>query len=143
MRHERRAIIDAAMAETKGASGPLQPPRERRRATRHPAKLPAYLEVADDEEQHLGLVENISVSGTVLLTRAVFELADSVLIKLYMPDGIERSASGRVVRSDKVIDDRADVWPYEVAIEFDTPIEFIEEIAGWTEQQVKLGVIKR
>jgi len=134
------------MTASKGGSGLLPPPpkpRDRRRAVRHPAKLAAYLEVADDDEQHLGLVANISASGALVLTRAVFELGDGISMRLYLPQGRAQSATGRAVRSERVLDDRADLWPYQVAIEFDSSSEFGGEIAEWAEQQVKLGIIKR
>jgi len=134
------------MAATKEGSGllpPLPKPRDRRRAERHPAKLAASLEVADDDEQHLGLVANISASGALVLTRAVFELGDGVKMKLYLPQRRALSASGRAVRSERVWDARADLWPYQVAIEFQAGTDFGGEIAAWVDQQVKLGVIKR
>jgi len=133
----------AASKEGSGLLPPLPKPRDRRRAERHPAKLAAYLEVADDEEQHLGLVANISESGALVLTRGVFEIGEGISMKLYLPKGRALSATGRAVRSERVFDDRADLWPYQVAIEFEVGTDFGGEIADWVDQQVKLGVIKR
>ena len=134
------------MVASNEGSGPLPPlpkPRDRRRAERHPAKLAAYLEVVDDDEQQLGLVANISDSGALVLTRAVFELGEGINMKLYLPKGRALSAAGRAVRSERVFDDRADLWPYQVAIEFEAGTDFGGEIADWVDQQVKLGVTKR
>jgi hypothetical protein len=123
---------------------PARPnPLERRKAARHPAKIPAYVETQDDETQHLGLVRNISATGALVLTHAVFEPGENVQMALYLSENGPRSTAGEVMRSQRVIDELAEVWPYEIALRFSEPIDFADEVAQLVEQQVKLGVIKR
>ncbi len=117
---------------------------ERRTASRLIACIPAYLDSKQDEHD-LALIRDVSTTGARLLTRTNLPIGQSVHVELYVRGdaGTPSQATGRVVRSDRRDIALSDVWPWEVAIEFEAPLEDADhEIEALSERQLAMGIIK-
>jgi len=117
---------------------------DRRSFSRQLTCIPAYFESKADP-QDLALIRDVSTSGARLLTRGKLELDETVTLHLYLTETDEpRKASGRVVRVDRRDLNVADVWGWEIGVEFDiaiTPYE--KEIEELCRRQEEAGVLKR
>ena len=118
---------------------------DRRSFSRQLTCIPAYFESKADP-QDLALIRDVSTSGARLFTRGKLELDETVTLHLYLGTESDepRKASGRVVRVDRRDANVADVWSWEIGVEFDiaiTPYE--EEIAELCRRQEQAGVLKR
>jgi hypothetical protein len=117
---------------------------ERRNASRQLSCIPAHIGSKEDTP-HLALIHDVSSTGALLFTRAQLEVDEEVTLSLYLsPDSAPpREASGKVVRVGRRALDRADIWQWEVGVEFHEPIdEYQSEIEDLTERQRKAGVIR-
>ncbi len=116
---------------------------ERRRDPRNFSCIPAYVE-SKDEMQHLALIRDVSPGGARLFLRNKLPVDEVVHLSLYLSgdDDKPRPASGIVIRCEPRQGPR-DVWQFEVAIEFDTPIDdYADEIAELTRRQEDMGLFK-
>jgi hypothetical protein len=118
---------------------------ERRSFSRQLTCLPAHFQSKSDL-QDLALIRDLSASGACLYTRTKLEKDETVTLHLYL--GLEsdepRAASGRVVRVDRRELAVADVWGWEVGVEFDVGIAAYEnEIEELCRRQEAAGVLKR
>ncbi len=117
---------------------------ERRTASRLIACIPTYLDSKQDEHD-LALIRDVSSTGARLLTRTNLSIGLSVHLELYVRGdaGTSSEATGRVVRCDRRDIALSDVWPWEVAIEFEAPLEDADhEIEALSERQLAMGIIK-
>jgi hypothetical protein len=117
---------------------------ERRTSSRLIACIPAYLDSIQDEHD-LALIRDVSTSGARLLTRTKLPVGLSVHLELYVRGdaATPSEVSGHVVRSDRRDIALSDVWPWEVAIEFEVPLEDAHhEIEELSERQLAMGIIK-
>ena len=114
------------------------PPRERRRATRHMACFPAHIDVR--EGAHVALIRNLSVSGALVLVSGEVQADARVELSLYLVGAeVPTLAPGRVVRCERREKDETSEtgvdgdgksgteWPFVLAIEFDSPIANLED----------------
>jgi hypothetical protein len=118
---------------------------ERRASARQLTCIPAHFESRTDP-QDLALIRDVSTLGARLYTRSKLDIDETVTLHLYL--GLEtdepRMASGRVVRVDRRDLALADVWGWEIGVEFDraiTPYE--KEIEALCSRQEAAGVLKR
>ena len=117
----------------------------RRSASRLLACIPAYFESHRDS-QDLALIRDVSVTGARLYTRIRLEVGQEVTLHLYLGKESEppKHAAGRVVRADRRNPALSDVWPWEIGVEFATPIESYEkEIEELCRRQEAAGILKR
>ena len=117
---------------------------ERRTASRLIACIPAYLDSIHDEHD-LALIRDVSSTGARLLTRTKLPIGLSVHLELYVrgDGGTPTEASGHVVRSDRRERAVSDVWPWEIAVEFEAPLEDADhEIESLSERQAAMGIVK-
>lgn len=115
---------------------------DRRRERRDYSCIPAYME-SKDETQYLALIRDVSTRGARLFVQKSLPIGDPVHLSLYLSGQSQdpRPATGLVVRCEP----RAvrEVWQYEIAVEFDAPIDdYAEEIADLTRRQTDMGLFK-
>jgi len=113
------------------------PNSERRAGERHLACFPAYLE-PESREPRLALIRDISTTGALLLTQTAHQPDEKLALKLYV-DGDPnkpRVVRAKVIRFSRCSFDRADVWPYNIAVQF-------EESLGDLQQQVEALAAKQ
>jgi hypothetical protein len=84
---------------------------------RHAARIAGFNETED--EQELALAHNISATGALFLTGAVYEVTEKVKVTLYLPGGKEKTVTGTVKRCERFVPGRAELWQYQVAVRFD------------------------
>lgn len=116
---------------------------ERRRDPRQFSCIPAYVE-SKNETQHLALIRDVSPGGARLFVRNKLPVDEVVHLSLYLSgkDETPRPASGVVIRCEPRSGPR-DVWQYEIAVEFDTPIDdYADEISELTRRQEEMGLFK-
>jgi len=85
------------------------------------------------------------VTGALLLTRAHLNVDEAVGLKLYLSESSRqpRVAAARVVRVEERSPDRAEVWPFSVAVEFDEPLtDCALEIRDLAARQEAIGLPK-
>src|SRR4051812_26973457 len=101
---------------------------ERRASSRQLTSIPAHLQSRQDP-QDLALIRDVSTTGARLYTRAKLEINETVTLHLYL--GLEseapRKASGRIVRVDRRDPALADIWAWEIGVEFDETITAYEK----------------
>jgi hypothetical protein len=115
---------------------------ERREGTRHIACFPAHIQRTTGSAR-TAVIRDLSVSGVLLLTRANLEVGEDIQLNLYLSesDSEARVATGRVVRVETRTLDRAEVWPYGVAVQLDEPLHDCEaEIRDLEARQGALGL---
>jgi hypothetical protein len=70
-------------------------------------------------------------------------VGDPIQLSLYLSDDMDkvRLAAARVVRSEPLAGDRAEVWHHSAAVQFDEPLDdCAAEIKEIAERQAALGV---
>jgi len=118
---------------------------ERRSHSRQLTCVPASLE-SRWSAQDLALIRDASISGARLLTRVQMEPDEEVVLNLYLETDSEtpRQARARVVRCDATDPDRADVWAWQLAVEFLDSIEGYEkQLEELCQRQEQAGTLKR
>lgn len=95
---------------------------ERRVDYRHVACLPAAVETPAGTSRS-ALVRDLSISGTLLLTRARLDVGDRVTLSLYLSeDGLPTVVSGQVMRQETRTIEMAHPWTKSVAVQFDVAL---------------------
>lgn len=115
---------------------------ERRLATRHFACFPVHIESGEGRKR-TAVIRDLSVTGTLLLTRAVLSVGDVVNLSLYLTADTTHpvTATGRVVRFEPRARDLTSIWPNSVAVQFEAPLDAHEEaIRRVAEHQASLGL---
>jgi hypothetical protein len=88
----------------------------------------------------MALNHNISAGGMLIAVSSKFEPDATVRVTFRMPpdDGDEHVIEGRVLRIEENRDDPEGIWPYRVAVVFDTVDEdlvpFLERAAQHLEE---------
>lgn len=129
------------------------PPSDRRRALRHIACFPAYLEVREGEEgppsahahaKKTTMIADLGEGGALLFVRKPdFQPGEALRLELYvaLDSDTPRSATGHVVRIERLPDERVSLWTHQVAVAFDSPITISDaEVAALEERRTKLGI---
>jgi hypothetical protein len=104
---------------------------DRRTHDRHQVFLPAEIEAREGKFQ-VGITQDMSRSGALLLTRARIKAGDDVRIYVMLEDNAREAVQGRVVRKTDTFD--KGIWSHEVAVHFSEHFpgafdERLEEIA--------------
>ena len=112
------------MSDRTSPSSP--PPEDRRGEERHATFVPATIDCAKGKGRS-ALIRDISASGARFLTRARLEVGEPVLMTLSFSlsensSGEPIRVSGRVVRVERLDPQRAGLWGYLAAVQFDEPI---------------------
>lgn len=117
---------------------------DRRTASRLIACIPAYLDSIHDEHD-LALIRDVSTTGARIFTRTKLPIGLSVRLELYVRGdaGTPSEVNGHVVRADRRDIAVSDVWPWEIAVEFEAPLKDSDrEIEALSERQLAMGIIK-
>ncbi len=85
------------------------------------------------------MVRDISATGSLVLTRAVFEPTEHIKLTLTIPGGDERSVEGTIRRVEKTPPGVSDIWPYRVAIQFDEAISYADELGELAKVKARIG----
>ena len=102
------------------------PAGDRREGDRHLACAFAHV-APEDGGVRRAVIADISLTGARLLTRARFAAGDEVGLTLHLPSGmVEMRAS--VVRHEARPAEVAEMWPYEAAVRFETPLAVDEAV---------------
>ena len=121
----------------------MNPEPDRRGGVRHLACFPAALE-RPDGEQRASIIRDLSELGVLLLVRTnKVAVGDAVRLQLYIADDTStfRTASGRVVRVEKLVPGMAGPWLQRVAVQFDEPLTvYAADIAAFRDRAEKLGL---
>jgi PilZ domain len=128
---------DKPMQEKKEST---PPPSDRRGGERHIACFPAYVE-RDAGAPRASMIQNLSVTGALLLSRKELPAGDRVRLQLFIFEDIKefRYASGRVVRSEPLGEDAIGLWTCRIGIQFDEPLTACEsDIVALAERQERL-----
>jgi hypothetical protein len=115
---------------------------DRRIAIRHFACFPVHI---DDgvSRKRTAVIRDLSVTGTLLLTRAVLKVGDRVSLSLYISSDTTSPVvtNGRVVRFEKRGRDFTSIWPNSIAVQFDESLtEHEEAIKRVAEHQAEMGL---
>lgn len=95
---------------------------ERRSSPRVDAGVPVEFDTADEENQ-LGIAQNVGADGLLLLSRCEHSPGDLLTLRFRAAgrDGEIVSVSARVVRSEP--NDPESLWPTRSAVEFDGEVD--------------------
>ncbi len=118
------------------------PPSDRRTDERHFACFPAHIQ-RPGGSLRMALIRDLSVSGTLLLTRQRLEVGETIGLSLYLNEDSDqaRPAIGHVVRVEPRSPEKSEVWHHSVAVQFAAPLADCEaEIRAIAERQAELGV---
>ncbi len=115
---------------------------DRRLGVRHFACFPVHI---DDgvTRKRTAVIRDLSVTGTLLLTRAVLQVGDSVSLSLYISPDTDHPvlATGRIVRFENRGRDFTSIWPNSLAVQFDEPLaEHEAAIKAVAEHQAAMGL---
>lgn len=96
-------------------------PEERRGVERHKAWFP--VRITGDAASGSALARDVSEMGMLVATRKKFSVGDAVEVALLLDTKStpEIPLRGRIVRSGPNEDDPGGLWPFKVAITFETP----------------------
>jgi hypothetical protein len=118
-------------------------PSERRIGVRHFACFPAHVERPDGAKR-AAMINDLSVSGALLVVRTKLEVGDHVSLQLYVtgdPDAKSRATSARVVRIEPLEPAAYGPWSHRIAVQFDEELkDFEPEIKALEERQRQLGL---
>lgn len=115
---------------------------DRRVAERHFACFPAHVETLEGPRR-TAVIRDLSVTGTLLLTRAELMVGETVQLSLHLrPLPAEPLVvGGTVVRFEAGGRDVASVWPHLAAVQFVEPLVAHEAaIRETAQEQLRLGV---
>lgn len=115
---------------------------DRRLGVRHFACFPVHIDDGVNRKR-TAVIRDLSVTGTLLLTRAVMNVGDTVSLSLYLTPDTERPvlATGRVVRFENRGRDYTSIWPNSLAVQFDEPLAQHEEaIKAVADHQASMGL---
>ncbi len=93
---------------------------ENRRSRRVKTWFPVRMRHGD--RRNTAVAQDVSDRGILLAARKRFELGAEVNVSLHLDpeSGTPRLLRGRVVRQEPNANDPGGLWPYKVAIEFET-----------------------
>jgi len=102
---------------------------ERRQHARYRLWIPIEID-SEDGSSWPGVIHDVSDHGALAVTAATFKLGVNVTIRFHMPpDGSdERRHAGQVARIGVNAADPDSLWKKEIAINFDAPLEELEEL---------------
>ncbi len=87
--------------------------------------------------KHTAILHDASVGGMYFLTRAALEAGDPLHISVRLaskPERVVQEVTGTVKRVDTLPRERADLWRFGVAVEFDEEAQSLEpELQRWAE----------
>jgi hypothetical protein len=118
---------------------------ERRSSFRQLTCIPAAFD-SERSSRDLALICDASITGARLYTQGELELQEPVTLELFLgPASAEpRKVEGKVVRVERRAATVSEVWPWEVAVEFDEPITaYQKEIEDLCRRQEASGILKR
>lgn len=125
-------------------AGAADQKKERREQLRRLVCTPAEIAPVG-ADQHSAIIHDLSRSGAFFLTRVLLEVGDRVKLTIFVsrrPQGKVVEVTGKIVRAEIFDLERADVWPYGVAVEFDEPLQGVDqELAELAEQLVRVGLV--
>jgi hypothetical protein len=84
----------------------------------------------DQVEEHKAVIRDISVAGACFLTRVEIETGEPVRLNIQLtrdPKGKVIETDAKVVRVEQFEPERADVWTCSIAVEFDEPLEGLDD----------------
>lgn len=92
---------------------------------------------APAQGKHTAILQDASVGGMYFLTRAGLAVGDPLHISVRLaskPERVVQEVAGTVKRVDKLPPERADLWRFGVAVEFDEAARTLEpELQRWAE----------
>jgi hypothetical protein len=118
---------------------------ERRSSSRQLTCIPASFE-SRRELQDLALICDASTTGARLFTQGELRLGEDVMLELYLgPQSAgPRRVEARVVRVERRPAALADIWTWEIGVEFSEPITaYKTEIEELSRRQEAAGLLKR
>lgn len=85
----------------------------------------------------LAMSQNISRTGVLMASAEQLDMGADVSITLRVPahDAEEHQVSGKVVRLQKNDRDPEGLWPFYVAVEFESAIDGLEPLLAEVEQE--------
>ncbi|MBI4705722.1 MAG: PilZ domain-containing protein [Deltaproteobacteria bacterium] len=108
---------------------------ERRRARRYTVWFPMQIDGGRSSDR-LAVSQNVSATGVLVATAARLEVGEraSLTFQMTRQDPKERIVRGRIARVERNQDDEDGMWPYFVAVQFDSPAPdlqpLLQQIAG-------------
>jgi hypothetical protein len=118
-------------------------PSERRIGVRHFACFLAHVERPDGAKR-AAMINDLSVSGALLVVRTQLDVGDHVSLQLYVtgdPDSDSRTTRARVVRVESLAPEAYGPWSHRVAVQFDEELlDFEPQIKELEARQRKLGL---
>jgi hypothetical protein len=93
---------------------------DRRSHTRYRIWLPAQV---DELKEGMAITHNASPTGVLMVAASTLDVGSSATITIQIPTSTpqERRHTGKVVRVERNAADPYGMWPYRIAVEFDTP----------------------
>jgi hypothetical protein len=118
---------------------------ERRSSFRQLTCIPVAFD-SEKSAHDVALICDASTTGARLYTRGELQLQEPVTLELFLkPAPTEpRRVDAKVVRVERTALAVSEVWPWEVAVEFDEPITaYQKEIEDLCRRQEASGILKR
>lgn len=96
---------------------------DRRADERYLACFAAHIDAGKGRE-HTAVIRDLSVSGAKLLTRRNLPVGGAVTLRLYLTSepSEARAVTAKVVRTERRAPEVAEVWQYDLAVQFDQPL---------------------
>jgi hypothetical protein len=92
----------------------------------------------------MAMINDLSVTGAMLVVRGSLAVGDRVSLELYTTgdaDAVPRAASARVVRVEPLEASAIGLWTHRVGVQFDDPLTGFEaEIAALEKRQREVGL---
>jgi hypothetical protein len=103
--------------------------KERRRYPRHVVWFPVHLD-AGELGEGVAVSKNASTKGILVAAATDFSVGAPVRIsfRVLPVDQTPRRIEGTIVRIVENTEDPRGPWPYKMAVEFDEPVEDLEQI---------------
>jgi hypothetical protein len=100
---------------------------ERRGAQRFKVWFPMQVR-PDGGEPQLAVSQNVSRSGLLVATAVALEIGGTVEVVYQLPHAEQRRVEGHIVRVQPNDEDPDGLWPYYVAVEFESPVPEMESL---------------
>ena len=95
---------------------------EARKSPRRPVWLPIGID-GENRPNRIGVSRDASLSGVLISTGSRFEVGEVVTLRIRLTNkNKEIQAKGKVVRVDHETGAAAQMWPYRIAVQLDTPV---------------------
>jgi hypothetical protein len=95
--------------------------RERRRATRQDALIPARID-SESRADRLAISRNLSRTGALLGTPSRFRIGERTWLSFQLDGECVSEISGRIVRLELNHDDDTGIWRFLMAVQFHEPL---------------------